>query len=253
MTLLSDSGVLPTLLSNQSIADLIIAVIGAFVGAAIALGGALFILRSQIRADKQLAVESRLLEVVHEVARSLLQWAAEINDLKLASDLFILRVPGAAYPEDRVSPTPITIIATNRTLLHDAGLVESTNNVVKAIEIATNYRHQALFTINDVTLRILPNKSAGVIDKSALYLLLSPVLKQKWDKFVTPIVRQLEDFATALYRWQPGDSKPPRFVAPESLNGDMTAEMIALLTGHGFELAPNMAEGILARRVGRPK
>jgi hypothetical protein len=125
MTLLSDPGILQALFSNQSIAGLIIAVMGAFVGAAITLGGALFILRRQIRADRQLVTEGRLLEIVHEVARSLLQWATEIRDLALSSDLLVFRVPGATYPTDRVLSTPVAIITTHRTLLHDAGLGES--------------------------------------------------------------------------------------------------------------------------------
>jgi hypothetical protein len=125
ITLLRDSGVLPTLLSSQSIVDLTIAVIGAFIGAAISLGGALFILRSQIRADKQLAAEGRLLEAVHEVAESLLRWTTEIRNTKLSLDLIIFDIPGRRAPVERVLPTPITITFSNRTLLSDAGLGES--------------------------------------------------------------------------------------------------------------------------------
>jgi hypothetical protein len=234
------------LLSDQGIADLIIATVGAFLGAIIAFALALWIFRGQVRADKELARSERVTDAAHEIAGQLTLWAETVTMPRIGDGSSSAR-RGALLPMvggETTGPVILSLVQ-RQALLMKAGFQESVQNLAVALTAFERAKNDLATTAALLWLKSdwhdePPNSDIGFLRTSIAGLRVQRTIRDIWIKDFAPVIDKLSRAANMLAAWAAGDTIPVIAIEFDFSDLDTMSNLFReRLTEEGFTVLPD--------------
>jgi hypothetical protein len=229
------------LFSDQGIADLLIAIVGAFVGAAIAFGLAFLIFRRQIGADRRLARDERITDAVHEIAGELALWCAEQRPPTYTVTIYQDHV--AFVPDARPPGTvdPIRSITRRKALLATAGFDNAMVGIRQAVTDFAD-RHVSLveavrYVWLDFDLASANDETSRELRAARAHAFFGPIVDSVWQRHHVARLDELRTTGDKLAAWNAGD-KASAALGPTTipLLNELYLELREPLVERGFKL-----------------
>jgi len=200
------------LFSDQGVADLITAIAGAFVGAAIAFGLALLIFRAQIEADRRLVRDELITDAVREIAGDLALWCAEQRLPTYTVTIYHDHV--AAVPDARPPGTvdPIRSMTRRKALLATAGFSEVIDSIRQAVTDFADCQAWLVEAIGyvwlDFDMAAATNETPGVFGAARAHYSFGPIVDSVWQRHYVARLSELRRNTDDLAAWTFGNEVP---------------------------------------------
>jgi hypothetical protein len=228
------------LFSDQGIADLIIGIVGAFVGAAIAFGLALLIFRGQIGADRRLARDERITDAVHEIAGELALWCAE---RRLPTYTVTIHQDHVAIVPDARPPgtvDPIRSMTRRKALLATAGFDEVIDRIRQAVTDFADRQVSLVEAVRyvwlDFDMTAATDETSGELRAARAHTFFGPIVDSVWQRHYLARLDELRSTVDKLAAWNAGD-KVWAALGPTTipLSNELYLELREPLVERGFK------------------